>query len=453
MQSTLTTLQKAQHMNLDAKRYGTFAEIGAGQEVANWFFRASGTAGTTAKSISAYDMTMSDAIYGKAERYVSRDRLQSMLNYEYQLLENRLGKKRGAHTAFFSFANTVKARGWKDQGECHGWMGITYQLTPQTSPCEILLHLRLLDQRNISQMEALGILGVNLIYAAFYLHHDLEAFTKSLLDGLSTSRIEIDLLKFSGESFAQRDNRLSQLQLVTSGLTEAAMFLPGGEVIQPAEALYNRPLIVLRGSFHPITKLHLDMLEQAQHLFKEKYPDSALQDIVEICEISTNNLLRQSSSHSSINSQELLLRADALQALGKTVLFSRWAEFHRMSSYLGRYTTRPTGLVLSIGLLHELFKEKWSKKLKGGILESFGKLFIDGVSLCVYPWKNRKTGELVTANNFLVPKHLSALYTFFRQNNLIDALDCSNPKLLDYTSRDVLRMQEEGDQRFQELLP
>lgn len=449
---TPSTYDKALRINLDKGKYGTFAEIGAGQEVANWFFRASATAGTVAKTISAYDMTMSDAIYGKSKRYVSRDRVSSMLKYEYQLLLERLGEQRGADTTFFSFSNTVRARGYNDTGECHGWMGVRLQLKPGGAPCQIIIHVRLLDEENVDQMEALGIIGVNLLYAAFYHRDHLAAFAESLLDGLSTERVEVDMLKFSGDGFKMVDNRLCHLQLVTSGLTDAAMFLPDGEVVQPAEALYKRPIILLRGSFDPVMNLHLDMLKQTRTAFQASLDCQHRQETVELCEISMNNLLRTGSS-GDIDHLAFLDRADALQALGKTVLVSRCPEFHRIASYLSRYTSSPIGIVLSIGLLNELFKPKWSANLAGGILESFGRLFKNELALYVYPWKNRRSGELVTAENFKTPPELEHLYQYFLQNGMIHAIGCSDEKLLDYTGRDVQRMIAGGDSRWEEFVP
>ncbi len=451
-----STYDKALRINLDEEKYGTFAEIGAGQEVANWFFRASATAGTMAKTISAYDMTMSDAIYGKSERYVSRERLNAMLEYEYDLLVERLSKKRGANSTFFSFSNTVRARGYKDTGECHGWLGMMLQLKPGEAPCQIVMHVRLLDEENFDQMEALGIIGVNLIYAAFYHRDCLALFVESLMDGLTNDRVEVDMLKFSGDGFRMIDNRLCHLQLVNSGLTDAAMFLPDGEVVQPAEALYKKPIILLRGSFDPVTNLHLDMLFQTQDAFNKVLADDQRGQAVELCEISMNNLLRKDSddyAQGDVDHLAFLDRADALQALGKTVLVSRCPEFHRIASYLSRYTTSPIGIVLSIGLLNELFKAKWSEGLAGGILESFGRLFKHGLSLYVYPWGNRKSGELVSAENFRVPEDLRYLYRHFRENGMIHAIPCGDRELLRYTGRDIQRMIAAGDETWKNLVP
>jgi hypothetical protein len=451
-----STYDKALRINLDDEKYGTFAEIGAGQEVANWFFRASATAGTVAKTISAYDMTMSDAIYGKSKRYVSRDRLNAMLEYEHDLLVERLDEKRGETSAFFSFSNTVRARGYKDTGECHGWLGIRLQLRPRQDPCQILIHVRLLDDENFDQMEALGIIGVNLIYAAFYHRERLSLFVESLMDGLTKDRVEVDMLKFSGEGFKMIDNRLCHLQLVQSGLTDAAMFLPDGEVVQPAEALYKKPIILLRGSFDPVTNLHLDMLCQTRDEFNKVLADDQQGKVVELCEISMNNLLRKDHDHDDsdrVDHLAFLDRADALQALGKTVLVSRCPEFHRIASYLTRYTSSPIGIVLSIGLLNELFKAKWSEQLAGGILESFGRLFKHGLSLYVYPWGNRKSGELVTAENFNAPENLQHLYRYFRENGMIKAIPCGDKELLKYTGRDIQRMIAAGDETWKNLVP
>jgi hypothetical protein len=446
---TPTTRDKAFELNLDPQVYGTFAEIGAGQETANWFFRVSGAAGLVAKTISAYDMTMSDAIYGRTERYVSAARLGAMLDHEYAIQLERLGPKRGKNTTFFSFCNTVRARGYKDSGECHGWLGIRFQLNPEDPPSDIILHVRLLDHRTIDQMEALGVIGVNLIHSAFRHRGHLKRFVESLLDNLTTERVEVDLLKFTGHGYSFFDNRLCALQLVESGLTDATMFLPSGEVVQPAEALYKRPVLLLRGSFDPVMKLHLAMLEQAREGFGQSLAEHDRGREIELCEISMSNLLRGPG----IDPVDFIDRSDALQSLGKTVLVSRCAEFHRIAAFLNRCTNKPVGIVLSIGLLNELFKAKWSENLAGGLLESFGRLFKEGVTLQVFPWKNRKTGELVTAETFKAPENCVHLYQHFVENGRIMGVSCGDPSLLACTGRDVCRMILAGDERWKNLVP
>ena len=441
--------EKALGINLDSKHYGVFAEIGAGQETANWFFRVSGTAGTVAKTISAYNMTMSDALYGKANRYVSQERLHAMLEYEYNLLEKRLGPERGEETAFFSFCNTVRARGYQDSGECHGWLGIRLQVKPRTEPCEIVLHVRLLDESNADQMDALGKVGVNLIHAAFYLRKNLSDFVESLADGLTTGSVEVDMLRFSGEGFRYVDNRLCALQLVQSGLTDAAMFNEKGEIVQAADTLYKRPILLLRGSFNPVLKLHLDMIQQSRTVFSNVLGENQRGRSLEICEISMNNLLRDGS----VDHEDFIDRADALQALGHTVLISRSAEFHRIATYLTRYTAEPIGMILSIGLLNELFKEKWSANLAGGVLESFGRLFKNGVQLFVYPWHNTHSMELVTAENFKAPQNWQHFYTHLMQNERVLPIGVGDPSLLANTGRRIMKMIEANDANWRDWVP
>lgn len=449
MTVTPTTYDKALELNLDPQVYGTFAEIGAGQETANWFFRASGTAGLVAKTISAYDMTMSDAIYGRARRYVSADRLAAMLDHEYAILLERLGPKRGSETTFFSFCNTVRARGYRDIGECHGWLGIRFQKKPGDPPSEIILHVRLLESRTIDQMEALGVIGVNLIHAAFHHRAHLRRFVEALVENLAPGRVEVDLLKFAGHGYESFDNRLCALQLVESGLTDATMFLPTGEVVQPTEALYRHPVLLLRGSFDPVMNIHLAMLEEAQAGFRGSLAENERADAIELCEISMHNLLRGPG----IDPVDFIDRADALQALGKTVLVSNCAEFHRIAAFLNRCTTRQVGIILSIGLLNELFKAKWSDNLAGGLLESFGRLFKEGVTLHVFPWRNRRTGELVTAETFIAPENCRHLYQHFLANGRIRGISCHDEAQLAFTGRDVCRMILAGDERWRGLVP
>jgi hypothetical protein len=446
---TPSTYDKALELNLDPQVYGTFAEIGAGQETANHFFRASGTAGLVAKSISAYDMTMSDTIYGRSGRYVSSERLDSMLDHEYGILLERLASKRGESTTFFSFCNTVRARGWQDSGECHGWLGIRYQMKPGAPPSDIILHARLLDLDTIDQMEVLGILGTNLIHSAFRQRGHLRRFVESLMDNISPGRVEVDMLKFSGDGYGFFDNRLCALQLVESGLTDAAMFLPDGEVVQPAEALYRRPVLLLRGSFDPVLNLHLSMLDRARDGFLERVTAEDRDRVVELCEISIHNLLRGEG----IGPMDFLDRADALQALGKPVLISRCSEFHRIAAFLHRCSDRPLGIILSIGLLNELFKPKWSENLAGGLLESFGRLFKEGVSLHVFPWKNRKSGEVVTAETFRAPADSVHLYLHFLENRRIIPVAYPDDEIPTRTGRDVCRMILDGDPSWRDLVP
>ena len=440
------TEEKVLAINLDSSMYGSFAEIGAGQEVANWFFRSSATAGTVAKAMSAYDMTFSDSIYGKCQRYVSRSRMIQMLDHEYSILLERLAVPRGEETTFFAFANTVRAMPFNKEGECHGWLGVRLQLAPLSEPHDILIHVRMLDRENVDQMEALGVVGVNLIYAAFFYRDNLALLTKSLVDGLSQERVEIDMLKFAGPGFEHIDNRLCALELVANKLTDAAMFTPTGEVVQPAEILYKRPVLAIRGAFHPVTKVHLDMLDQARGAFASELSEDSKEPL-EIMETTMDNLLVTGT----VDKEEFLRRADVMQALGKTVLISRFAEFYRLTCYLARYTTQPTGIILGAALLEEIFHEKWYEGLEGGTLEAMGKLFMKHVKLYVYPGMH--DGDLLTADNVPLLEHLQGIYKHLQELKQIVPLESQYSNLLEFTPSDIRAMRENDDDCWLDLVP
>ncbi len=447
--SSASANDKALKVNLDPTKYGTFAEIGAGQETANNFFYAGASAGTIAKTISAYDMTMSDAIYGRTTRYVSRGRLKHMLDHEYEILIRRLAPKRGEDTCFFSYANTVRARGYKDTGECHGWMGIRLQLRPNGPPNDIVLHVRMLDHTNIQQQHALGIVGVNLIHAALFYDGDLESFVVSLFDFLTTDRIEIDMLKFEGADFADIDNRLCSLLLVQHGLAQAAMFSATGEVLQPAECFYKRPLVVLRGDFQPPSVVHLDMLKQSSERMREGVDEDKRDQVVEITEITMHNLLRSGN----VDHRDFISRADMLQAIGKNVLISKFAEFHRLAGYLSRYTDQPIGVLVGLPLFEELFDERWYEGLDGGILEGFGRLFKHRVKLHVYPTKETCDSSVRRIDSVHVPDHLEHLFQYILTNGLVEELNSGVEEDLHVTPGDIRRMILAGDQNWVKYVP
>jgi hypothetical protein len=442
------THQKALHINLDGTKYGTFAEIGAGQEVARWFFRVGGAAGTIAKTISAYDMTVSDAIYGPSDRYVSRHRLHTMLDHEYGLLEERLKEKRGATTRFFVYADTVTARSFKQVDESHGWMGIRFQTEPLKEPSEILIHVRMLDKENFQQQEALGIIGVNAIYGALYLHHNPPALIKSLLDSLTSDRVEVDMVKFSGPDFQKVDNRVMSLELVQQGLANAAMFTADGEVVQAAEILYKKAILVERGSFRPVTKVTLDMLECAQAQFIQE-PQVQGEEIVVLMEMTLKNL----AESGVIEHKDFLDRVDLLGSLGKTVLISNYGEFYRLAAYLFRYTKKMIGVAMGVPTLRELFEEKYYTDLEGGILESFGRLFKNALKLYIYPYQDPVTGSVITAGNMRVAPNLRHLYAYLLENLFIQGLRDVNESCLPILSRDVLAKIRKNDSSWEQMVP
>ena len=443
------TQQKAFEVNLDRSKYGTFAEIGAGQEVVRWFFQAGGAAGTIAKSISAYDMTVSDAIYGQSKRYVSRQRLETMLDYEYKLLVERLGSRQ-ADTNFFVFANTVVARGYKAGGEYHGWMGVSYQSEFGAPPNRIVIHVRMLDKETLSQQEALGILGVNLVYAALFQKADATpaSLMRSFLDDLSAARIEVDMVAFSGSQFDGTDHRLMALELVQLGLSDAAMFSAQGEVLQPSEALYKKSILVERGSFRPVTHVNLDMLACAREQFTQQLGGDG-GDVIELMEITMRNL----KATGEIDNGDFLARADVLAATGATVLISNYFEYYRLAAYLRRYTKRPIAVTMGIPSLRELFDEAFYDNLEGGILESFGRLFKNDTRLYIYPVRDSETGKLITVQKLKVAPNLRNLYLHLIENGYVESIDFYNKDFLHIFSRDVLAKIGQHDPSWEAMVP
>ena len=444
----LSAGQKALQINLDSSRYGTFAEIGAGQEVARWFFRAGGAAGTVAKTISAYDMSISDAIYGPADRYVSRMRLQAMLDYEWKLLLERLDKPRGDKTTFFVFANTVATRSFSRHEEGHGWLGVRFQTQPHEPSSEIIIHVRLLDAENLREQEALGTIGVNLIHGAFHLHGGPAKLIGSLLDDLTNKRIEVDMIKFSGPRFAGLDNRLMALQLVEQGLTDAALFTAAGETVIPSEVLYKKAVLIERGSFRPLTNPMLDMLERAQERFVR---EESLQGEtpVEIFEMT----LRQLQVGDRINHRDFLDRVDTLGALGRPVLISNFLRYHRLLTYLSRHTQKPIGLPIGLVRLRDVLDEKFYTDLPGGLMESLGQLFKNGAKLYVYPSLDRKSGKLTTVANMDVEPNLLHLFAHLVENRFVENLDDYNADYLKIYSNEVLARIHAGDDALAKLVP
>lgn len=439
--------KKAFQINMDPTFYGTFAEIGAGQEVARRFFSVGGAAGTVAKTMSAYDMTFSDAIYGACGRYVSRARLETMLSHEADLLIERLDKSIGAERRFFVFADTVAARSFRRHDESHGWMGIRFQHAPRAPFSDVILHVRMLDAENLDQQFALGIVGVNLIHGAYHLADNPEKLIGSLIDDLTTQRIAIDMIRFSGPAFPGIDNRIMSLQLVVQGLTKATLFRANGEVVQAADAFYKKPLLVERGSFRPVTLITNDMLDCALRQF-EKEPDVAGTEPEILMEITMKNLL----ATGTLDLQDFLDRVDMLGALGRTVLISNYGEFHRLVNYLSIYTDRRIGLPVGIPGMHEILEEKFYTGLEGGILEGLGRLFKNGVKLYVYP-RLMPDGEIVTADNFHVAPNLTNLYAHLLQNGFIEGLRDFHPEYLPIRSADVLALVKNGNPQWETMVP
>lgn len=429
------TLQKALEINLDNCKYGTIVEIGAGQEVARNFFRAGGAAGTVAKTMSAYDMQVSDDVYGTEEtgRYVSRSRLMKMLDKEYTAIHDLLSPTRPKNTTFFSYAATVTARSYLQKNECHGWVGIRLQLYPNAKPSDIILHVRMLDNDGSAQQEALGVFGVNLIHAAFNYFNKPKKIIEALVDDLEPGRLEIDMVNFTGPYFEETENRLMNLHLVHNNLTHAIMFSPEGEIQIPSELLYKKNILVIRGSFQPLTKVHLDMTKCGQHHFNEMDSINVEKTIV-LAELTMASL----TVGDTINDADFLARVDMLNTQGYTVMISNYLRYFRLREYFRRYTKLQIGMILGITNLDLIFTEEYYKGLEGGALEAFSKLFPDNTHLFIYPMKTSgQENKLITVESFNPPKTLRHLYQHFLENGYLIGLKNADESLLDINPAEV----------------
>lgn len=440
---------KALRINLNENIYGTFAEIGAGQETVRHFFRAGGSSGTIAKAMSAYDKDFSDAIYGVEEdgRYVTESRLKKMLTHEVKLIEDRLGRVKHPNKMFFSYANTVATIDFAKQFKGHGWVGIKYQIEPDEDYNEIILHIRFKENDARLQQETLGILGVNLIYGAFYKHNDPKKLLRYLYDHLDKDQIEIDTINFSGPRFANVDNRLMSLQLVKNGMTDAVMFGPDGNNILPAAILYKKNILTLRGSFRPVTKVNMDMYEKSLEMFLEESkvdPDNTLV----IFEITLSNL----RSEGEIDERDFMDRAELLCSLGQYVMISNFQEYYRVVEYFSNYTKARMGLAMGVNNLVDIFDEKYYRHLSGGILEAFGKLFYRDLKVFLYPMKDENK-TVINSENLKVHPRMKELYKFFKFNGKVLDIENFNTDNLEIYSRHVLKMISKDIDGWESMLP
>ena len=444
----ITTRQKALAMNLDGTSYGAFAEIGAGQEVARWFFAVGGAAGTVAKTISAYDMSVSDGLYGPAKRYVSRQRLEAMLDQEFAELRQRLEPERGRTKRFFAFADTVATRSFQKPGGGRGWLGVRFQARPLEEPSQVIVHAHLSDSTAAREQEALGVLGVNLVHAAFFRRDDPATLIASLTDDLSRERVEVDMVKLSGPAFAGVDNRLMSLQLVEQGLTDAAMFTADGEVVQPSEVLYKRPVLVERGSFRPATKLTLDLLERAREQFLEE-PAVRGQMPVVLAEMTLHSL----SPGPDAGHDDFLARADILRALGFDVLVSRFEPYYQLAEYLSAYTDGLIGIAVGLPTLRQVADEKYYTDLPGGVLESVGRLFKRSVKMYVYPTRDPVTGAVQTLHNSAPEPPWHHLRNLLVEIGRVTHVRSYDESYLSIRTPEVLALIEQDDPAWEHMVP
>lgn len=438
--------QKALDINLNPNIYGTFAEIGAGQEVARHFFRAGGAAGTIAKSISAYDMTVSDSIYGKESsgRYVCEERLQKMLDREFEQLVDRLSEIRHKDTTYFAFADTVAAKSYRGTGDNHGWLGVKFQHHAQAKASEVIMHVKMLDAENTQQQEAIGLLGVNLIYGCYHHAFDRELFVSGLMDGLSTARIQIDMIRVSGDAFKGVDSRLLCLELVKRKLCEAVMFQGDGKVVQASDLLYKKNVLVLRGGYRPPTLLSLDMMETGLKRFKASLSSEEQKHIVVLPEISMSQLIERGV----VDNEDFLARVDLLAALGHNVLISNSDSYAELNIFLKRLSKKSISYVMATYNLEDLFK----KDDGGKIMAQMAGLFEPGTSVYVYPSLDDH-GELKTVNNMELKDEYLFLLLFLTENKYIEDITDYDKNVIHIWSRTVLRLIQDGETGWEKMVP
>ena len=437
---TLTPGQKAISINLDNSIYGSFVEIGAGQEVARQFFRVGSASGTIAKTMSAYDRDFSDAIYGKEKdrRYVCKSRLVKMLEKEYSLLEERLDRENYKDTRYFAFADTVTTINYDKTKNGHGWIGIRFQISPESPPNDFLIHVRLKDQEAKIQQETIGIIGTNLIHACFNVTNP-KVILQHLYDNLSRDNFEIDMVEVLGDDFEKIDNRLLSLTLVKENMTNAVIFTPDGRNKYPSDILHKKNILTLRGSFRPVTKVNIDMLSNGLAKFKEnkKVDEDNIQILIEI---TLSNL----KAEGEVNERDFLDRADILCSLGYTVMISNYKKYYKLTEYLSQYTNARMGLIIGVDNLVSMFEEKYYRNLNGGIMEAFGIIVTRDIKIYLYPYQPDIHHELQNSSNIPIHPRAKSIYNYLYSNKRIEDIEY-NSEFLNIFSKDVLNKIKSGE--------
>ncbi|MDB4297635.1 TonB-dependent receptor [Flavobacteriaceae bacterium] len=450
IENTLTSKAKALKINLNPNIYGTFSEIGAGQETVRHFFRAGGSSGTIAKAMSAYDKDFSDAIYGieKDKRYVTETRLRKMLHHEVELIENRLDRDKHPDKMYFSYANTVATIDFAKQFMGHGWIGIQFQLDPLESYNEIVLHLRFKQNDATLQQETLGRLGVNLIHGAFYYNDNPKDLIESLYDNIHKDELEIDMINFSGPRFMFVDNRLMSLQLVKNGMTNAVMFDANGKTLLPAQELYKKNILALRGRFRPVTKVNMDMFQESQKIFYSN-PKITPENTKAIFEITLSVL----KNEGEINERDFLDRADLLCSLGQNVMITNFKEYYKIVEYFGEFTKGQIGFTMGVENIKNVFDRKHYTDLSGGLLAAIGKLFSNNLKIFLYPILKPDGNGIVNSENLELSLGAKDLYKFFKKGNKIIDIEGYNIENMKIQSEDVLNKIVSAEEGWEKMLP
>ena len=423
--------QKALRLNLDPSKFGSFAEIGAGQEVARWFLHVGGASGTVAKTISAYDKEVSDDLYGAGTRYVSKPRVQAMIESEWQQLLTELQRTRGAQTKFFTFVDTISARNYAGTNDCHGWVGLRFQQQPNETPNDIILHINLMDPTNDQQQEAVGILGVNLIYGAYHALGSPEEFLQCVFEELGLQRIEIDCLEWKGAAFADWKREEVHALLVAGGYAEAVAFPAGDQLMPPNELLYKRALVLAAARSDHVSDFYAGLIEDTLTQLPEEELKESKGGLGLFCLLMTGSDVP--GQQASLN--EALERVRELQHSGYGVILFRSHELYKMSAFATRYTKFriyfAVGLTVHVRVLRDRYNE-----LPGTQLEGLARLFSQNVRLIVYPlpeddlrrqienvglagWTWKETGGVVSVDNLHPPEPLDSLHQYLLKSGYV----------------------------------
>ena len=451
MADTNSHNNKALKINLDDTVFGTFAEIGGGQETSAMFFRVGGASGTVAKTICAYHKSFSDSLYNqgnKSGRYVSEGRLRKMLEKEYAELDLHLAKQDESSQRIFAFANTVETINFRKDNQGHGWVGIRFRLESSGNINDVILHVNLHEKESVQQQITLGILGVNLIYGVYHYASQPEVLLKSLMDNIPADSLEINMIRMEGPDFQHVDNRILSVQLVKNGMTPLAIFDRNGNTQQPGDMLYKKHVLLLRGSFRPITYAGFDMLKTGYSLMKKELQTDKNNSLV-FCEMTLDNLLEKGS----FNERDFLDRVDLLNGMGQNVMISRFREFYRLTDYLSNIKISNLRLIIGAETLLKLTEKKYYKDLKGGILEAFGRLFLNNVKMYVYPSIIEEKNLLLTSENIPVRVSEKNLYKYILSNGQIMDITDYKMKFLYCSSHKVLDLLIKNDNNWETMVP
>ena len=448
MSKPLSTKEKSVYINLHSDFYGSIAEIGGGQETARHLFQADGASNTVAKTISAYDKSFSDYFYsnGLSSRYVAQERLQRMIDYEYNQLIEVLGN--GCTQKFFAFANTVELLNYAKTNQGNGWIGIAAEGSQRNKPNKIFFHIKLLEKDTLLQQYTLGAIGINLIYAVLGNVTDPREIIATLLDNLDTDRVEVDYVHVEGRDFEWCDNRLLNLLLVSNNMTPAVMFDENGRVQQPADMLYKKNVLLMRGHFRPISNLALEFFDDSLEMFKrdEDYrPDNT----IAFCEISLKYLFQ----NEQLDEIDFLHRVDLLNMAGKCVMVSNFYRYFKLVDYFAQFKMIKLRIVLGLNTFDRIFHESQYTDLRGGMLQAMGTLFHENVKLYLYPFTNINSGDIIYPDDEHFHDEYKALWQYLRRTRKILVLNGISAGQLRITPDRITKMILRADEKLSAYLP